>query len=202
MLTLPEQQKFEETPAGTHIAVCFQIIDLGSQISAFKDAKGEHKVNHKIRVGWELSNEHMKDGRPFAVGKDYTLSSNDRSNLVSDINAWRGKPFTTEEFGSFDISKLLGKACMLQVENTEKDGKIRSKVKGVMAMPKGAVSPVAQNPMVKFDLSNFDQTVYDALPEWIRKIIASSPEYIELHGSGEPSNAESANYDQREEIPF
>lgn len=201
MLTLPEQKAFEVTPTGTHIAVCIKVIDLGTQIATYKQPDGSHKVNREVRIEWELPNKKMKDGRPFGVNKKYTLSSNEKSNLVTDVNAWRGRPFTPAEFGAFDLSKLLGKGCMLQVVHKDVAGKIYSNVKGVMALPEGTTVPPPENPLVKFDLSNFDQTVFDGLSDYLKKIISSSPEYKEIHGDEQPSNAESADYEQ-DAIPF
>lgn len=183
-ILMPEQKSFENAPAGSHIATCFQVIDLGSQISPFADEKGEHKINRKVRFAWELPNALMSDGRPFTIGKEYNFSSNEKSNLVADINAWRGKPFTPAEFGAFDIEKLIGKSCFLQVtEATSKQGKLYAKVNAIMALPSGQQSTALINKPTAFSLSTFDKATFESLPDYWRNMIASSPEYKSIAGN-------------------
>jgi len=195
-ITLPKQNEFETAPQGTHFATCFQVIDLGSQISEFN---GEKKVHRKLRMAWELPDELMKDGRPFSVNKSYNLSSNEKATLVVDVNSWRGRPFTTEEFGSFDLTILVGKSCLLQVVWKESKGKTFANVGAVMALPKGQTSKTLINPPVKFSLDNFDQAVFDGLSEYLRTTISASPEYKQLKGT---NDAEVNEAPASEEAPF
>jgi hypothetical protein len=200
-IILPEQKTFEQTPAGSHIATCYQILDLGSQISDFANDKGERKVNHMIRLVWELPNAKMADGRPFSIGKDYNFSSNEKSNLVNDINAWRGKPFTPAEFGAFDIEKLIAKSCFLQVvEATSKKGKPYSKVNAIMALPAGQTNQSLINKPLAFSLSTFDKEIFDSIPEYWRNMIAASPEYKQLTGHEDVQNGPMPELS--DDIPF
>ena len=187
-ILMPEQKSYETTPTGTHIATCYQVIDLGTQISPFKNDKGEHPVHRKIRFTWELPNALMKDERPFSIGKDYNLSSNEKASLVSDINAWRGKPFTQAEFGAFDLENLVGKSCLLQVtETVSKQGKPYTKVGAIMALPSGQKSLSLMNAPLKFSLANFDQNTFNLIPQYWQDMIKSSPEYKELFGNEQPT---------------
>ena len=198
-IILPEQQTFEKAPSGSHIATCYKVIDLGSQINDF--GKGEKKVQHQVRITWKLPHAAMADGRPFSIGKSYTLSSNEKSNLVNDINAWRGKPFTPAEFGAFDIEKLISHSCFLQVVHaTSKAGKLYAKVNAIMALPAGQKAvPLANKPTV-FGLANFDRTVFEGLPEYWRNTIAASPEFKELMGHDDNQNEPLP--ENGEEAPF
>jgi len=70
--------EFERCPPGMHLARCYRIIDLGTQKSEYM---GQVKYLHKVMLGWEIHGMHddgapikMKDGRPFAIFKNYTLS--------------------------------------------------------------------------------------------------------------------------------
>lgn len=94
-LPQPSDAEFELAPAGTHIAVCYRVIDLGTQETTFK---GEVKHQHKILISWEIPDEKMKDGRPFTIGKRYTWSMSEKANLRNDLESWRGK-FTAADFG-------------------------------------------------------------------------------------------------------
>ena len=60
----------------------------------------------------------MEDGRPFAVSKTYTASLFEAAALRKDLESWRGKSFTEEELGGFDISKLLGCTARIEVGHT------------------------------------------------------------------------------------
>jgi hypothetical protein len=200
-IIMPEQQTFEKAPSGSHIATCYQIVDLGSQISPFTDDKGEHKVSRKIRIVWELPNALMADGRPFTIGKEYTFSSSEKSNLVTDINAWRGKPFTPAEFGAFDIEKLIGKSCFLQVTDaTSKQGKPYTKVNAIMALPSGQSSTPLINKPLAFSLSTFDKATFESLPDYWRNMIAASPEYKQITGNETGQNDPMP--EMEEEAPF
>ena len=203
-ILMPEQKSYESTPLGTHIATCYQVIDLGSQISDFANERGERDVHRRVRFSWELPNAQMKDGRPFSIGKDYTLSSNEKANLVSDVNAWRGKPFTPAEFGAFDLERLVGHSCLLQVvEKISKKGKPYTKVGAIMALPTGQKSLPLINPPLKFSLDNFDRAAFDLIPQYWQAMIKSSPEYKELFGNEEqPTTDQGSELPQSEEVPF
>ena len=50
---------FKRVPAGVHIGRCYSLIDLGTQLSSGQ--YGE-KMQHKIRIGWELFGEDENGG--------------------------------------------------------------------------------------------------------------------------------------------
>jgi hypothetical protein len=141
-LTLPEKNDFELTPAGSHVAICYRVIDLGTQLVEYK---GESKKQHKIMLGWELPNELMtigdNQGKPFSIHKRYTFSSSDKSNLKKDLESWRGVPFTKDDYGRFDIFKLIGVPCMIGIVHAESNGKTYSNITSIMRLPKGMVAP-------------------------------------------------------------
>lgn len=47
-LNLPEKSDFEITPAGSFVAICYRVIDLGTQLVEYKS---ESKKQHKIMLG-------------------------------------------------------------------------------------------------------------------------------------------------------
>ena len=164
---------FEMAPAGTHVATCYRIIDLGTQKTNWQ---GTEKAQHK------LAGDKMADGRPFTVSKRYTASLHEKAGLRKDLESWRGRKFTADELKAFNISKLLGISCMLCVTHDHKDGgKTYVNVSSVMGLPKGTAVPPLVNEKVHFDLDpkNFDKTVYDKLSDNLRATIAMSPEFVE-----------------------
>lgn len=203
-LTLPKDSTpdFEFPPAGTFIATCYRVVDLGTQQVEWQ---GKAKRQYKIMVSWELTEEKMSDGRPFTMHKRYTLSSSEKSALRQDLEAWRGIAFKEEDFGSFDIGVLQGKSCMIGIVHETKNGKTYANISSILCLPKGMVPMTLVNPMARFDLTEFNQDVFSSLSEGLQAVIAKSPEYQELKGAHkvEQNMQNGAHATQPdEEIPF
>lgn len=109
---------FEPCPPGPQQAVCVDVVDLGMVQSTFTDEDGNLKSQHKIEIVWQ-SVETMKDGKPYLVKKRYTLSLHEKATLRHDLEAWRGKPFTDLELDAFDVEKLLGANCNINVAHKQ-----------------------------------------------------------------------------------
>lgn len=110
---------FEQPSTGMHQAVCVFVHDIGTHVGEYQ---GKQNVRHQVIVTWELA-EKMKtgeyEGKPFNVSKFYTLSLGDKANLRKDLEGWRGKAFTEEELQGFDLRKLIGVNCFLNLSETE-----------------------------------------------------------------------------------
>ena len=179
---------FESTPSGMHLARCYRIIDLGTQKSEYM---GVSKLLHKIMLGWEIHGVNddgtpikMKDGRPFAMFKNYTFSWAEKANLRADLQSWRGKPFTQEEMRRFDLKNVLGAWCMLNVIETSKDGKVYTNVATVSPVPSvikqtGLPEPVNKNELFKIDEP--DMAMFEGFSEHLKKKIQASPEWEKLN---------------------
>jgi len=190
---------FEQCPAGSFAARCYQIIDLGHQTFEWK---GEAKVAPKVRITWEL-NEMMQDGRPFSISREYTASIGDKANLRKDLEAWRGRPFSAEELRNFSLENVLGAPCLLGVvHKPSKDGsKTYANVGSIMALPKGMACPELVNPAVKFDIGEFDQDIFNSLSSYVQKKILMSKE-LEENGIPTPQAKEVEPEIDSEEVPF
>ena len=172
---------FELAPIGAHIGRCVSVIDLGTQHGEYE---GRPNVNKKVWILWELPSEKMKDGRPFGVSAFYTLSLGEKANLRRDLESWRGRAFTEEEMAGFNLMNILDKSCMISVIHTDKG---KSKVNGVMAIPKGMICPDRINDLLSFDIDEWDQAAFDNIPEGIRAIIMKSDEYLDKIAQGSPN---------------
>jgi len=171
MIVKNNEQTFENAPAGTAIARCIGLVDIGTHTS---DWKGQPIRRRQIIMKWELPMELRHDGQPFVVSNFYTLSLSEKANLRTDLVNWRGREFTREELIGFDLKNILDKGC--QVTITEKEnGKV--KVTGVTGLPKGIELPARHNDLVYFDLDFFDQEIFDGLSDGIKKMISDSEEY-------------------------
>lgn len=169
-------------PAGSHIARCYGMIQIGTVKE--KTLTGEEREVHKVLIDWELPNETAvfnpeKGEQPFVFSKDYTLSMHELSSLRKMISAWRGKSLTDAEANDFDITKLVGATCMLNiVHKASKDGsKTYANLAGVSPLPKGFKCPDQVNPTRVLEYDNWNQEVYLSLPDWLADKIASSKEY-------------------------
>ena len=155
---------------GQHTAICVQVIDLWNQFNKFNE-----NYQHKVKLVWETPDEKTvfteeKWEQPFMVSADYTLSLADLSNLKPILESWRGKTFTEEEKDGFDIWSILWQACLIQVvHNKNKDGtKTFANIQNLMRLPKWMTVPKATNPLILFDIDNWNQETFDSLPKFIQ----------------------------------
>jgi hypothetical protein len=112
---------FEPAPEGLQHCVCVDVADLG-----MKDTQWGAK--HKLRLVWELDQK-MKDGRPYIVSAQFTVSLHPKSGLRKTLESWRGKKFTEQELAGFDLENLLGANAQVQViHNTAEDGRVWANV--------------------------------------------------------------------------
>lgn len=172
---------FTPAPQGVHASRCFSVLDLGTQQ---RNWQGEIKARHEIRLTFELLGEEKRDDdKPFTVSKVFTLSLNENSALRPFLEAWRGRPFTPEELDGFELPKLCGAPCLLNIVHETKDQKTYPQISSIMPIPKGQTPPEQVNPNVVFDIESFDQDTFDALPEKTQETIAASFEYQEQFGN-------------------
>lgn len=205
-LPKPNDAQFELPPAGTHIAVCYRIIDLGTQAGSYA---GKPNQKHKILVSWELPDEKMQDGRPFTVSQRYTWSMSEKAALRRDLESWRGRPFTDADFGDggFNIKNILGVGCLLTIVHTEKnaEGKQYANIKGIAKLMKGMTTPPLSNESVYLWIAHghWSADTFHKLSDGLKQAIMSSPEYRELvNGVDEPPPIEADHTEELEPIPF
>ena len=195
---------FEQPEPGTYAAICYRIIDLGTQYGEYQGVPNEKE---QTLISFEL-NELMTTGdsagKPFVVSKFYTTSLGKKANLRRDLESWRGRAFTDEELAGFDPKNILGKSCMLSLTMTDK-GKI--KISTISKLPKGMNAPAPVNPQVFFTLRTVRlDPVFETLSDGIKKIIMRSPEYGHLISKPKSSPPQGGTFDQMHDydidIPF
>lgn len=152
-----------QVPPGTHVAVCFRIVDLGTQPDS---GFGEKK---KVCIFFELPHERITiDGKekPMGISRFYTASLSKKASLRKDLVSWRGREFTKEELEGFELKNILGKPCQISVVENESH---KSVIDAVVAIPKGMQVPPAFNPLVEYSIEEGRNQVYKSLPEWVQK---------------------------------
>lgn len=195
-------------PAGTHIARCIWMIDLGTVTETYN---GAESTVRKLILGFELPNElrtfRPEEGEtPVIVSREFTTSLGKKANLRKFLEGWRGRAFSEEELKGFDLSILAGKDCMLNIihKTAAASGNVRAEIVSASRLMKGATAPAPILPTLVFVMAGeFDMDTFKRLPEWIRKKIEASPEYADAISNG-PNHtiADSIGNDDDEGIPF
>jgi len=177
-----ENKNYAPIPAGTHLARCVSIVDLGTQENEFN---GEKKVARKIRITWETPEEttvfkEENGEQPYLVSKMFTLSLHEKASLRKTIESWLGRKLTAkEEEEGYDIYTLLGKECIVNIVHNEVGDKTYANVDSVSPLMRGMKAPAQITESVFFSLEEgeYDELIFEGFGEWLQDIIAKSPEY-------------------------
>lgn len=174
----------ELIPAGNYVARAYSFLHIGTVIENFQ---GESKLQNKVRIGWELPTElkvfkEENGEQPLVISKEYSLSMNEKANLRKMLASWRGKDFSEDEAKGFDITKLVGVPCMLNIiHKPSKDGtKTYEEIGSISPMPKGMQCPAQVNANKILQYDAFDNEIFDSLPDFIKDKIKSSQEYAAM----------------------
>ena len=164
-------------PEDLHLAVCYGIWDIGTQ---FSERYG--KSVHKVVIVWEIPGcrgEFEKDGKiqnlPRAISKRYRISLHKKADLRKDLESWRGQKFTDEELKGFDLKRLLGVPCQIQVLHNKVDEKVYTNISAIIKAPKGT-KLIAENPLKFFSFED-EGAIPKGTPEWIMDLIRQSEEF-------------------------
>jgi hypothetical protein len=180
-----ESSQRELIPAGTYLARCYSMVHLGTVKQSYL---GEEKWTNLVRITWELPTELRcfnaeKGEQPCVISKEVTLSMNEKSTLRALLTGWRGKAFTDDEAKEFDVTKLLGKACMISIfhqaskSNPEKSYERIASISPVM---KGMECPPQVNPSFEFSVGEYNQDKFDTMPEFLKEMVRGSKEFQQL----------------------
>lgn len=125
---------FKAHPVGPHAAVCCDVVDLGIWQDTFpgKPTRDVRKIRLVFQTG-----ETRDDGLSFTVGRMFTASLGEKANLRKFLESWRGVPFTEEQIKGFDMVKLIGAPCLIQIKHRKKGEKTYADIDSIMQLPKG-----------------------------------------------------------------
>lgn len=200
----------ELVPAGNYIATCYKMVQIGTVTEI---VMGKAKVLHKVRIGWELPEEtrvfnEEKGAQPIVIENEYTLSLHEKSALRGILKSWRGKDFTEEEAKAFDITKLIGVPCMLNIIHKQGKAdptKTYEQIAGITPLPKSVKKPVQINPSFVLSYDDWDETKYNALPDFIKTKMASSMEYMQMRNPNHQQVSQTEDVhieDDSSDLPF
>ena len=179
-LMVKEEKSGEPIPTGMQQAVCAMVCDIGTHRGEYEGRPNERR---QVVVIWELlEKKTLGDyaGQPFQASKFYTMSIGKKSKLRADIQSWRGVPFSDAELQGFDLERLIGANCFLNI--VEEDGK--RKIQAITPLAKGMTKIV---PTIKTE------------PEWVAKQRAES---LEAKGLKKPGSDTPPPHSEEDELPF
>jgi hypothetical protein len=185
MITATNNSKPKELiQSGNYVARCYSMIHIGTVTETIL---GEAKRQNKIRITWELPTElrvfdEAKGKQPMVISKEFTLSMHEKANLRKELESWRGKAFTDLQAQSFDVAKLLGVPCMLNVIHRQtKQGTDYAAISSISALPKGFECPAQVNPTFEWNYEDkWDEITMELFPDFIKDKIKASEEYRKM----------------------
>lgn len=126
------KSNFNPAPEGLFTAVCVDVVDMG-------EMETQWGMKRKIQIRWQLDEKDPDTGRPFMIAARYTASLSEKATLRHILETWRSKKFTPEELQGFDLEKLIGVNCQIQiVHNPGDQGRVYANVLAVVPAAKGA----------------------------------------------------------------
>ena len=125
-LVITENQKDYPIPAeGLFNAVCVDAVALG-------EIETPWGPKEKVSLIFELDAED-ENGNRYVVGKRFTQSLNEKSNLRKDLERWRNRKFKPQELkGGFDLESLIGVSCIVFISHNETDKRTYANIDSIL----------------------------------------------------------------------
>jgi len=204
------ESTFKPVPAGAHAARCYAMVCIGTQRSANPQFMPQLQVILCFEIPSEKV-EYQGEMRPMVVNQflnAFLGRPNKPSNTRKFIESWRGKAFTDAEMKGFDLSKVVGSPCLLNIIHEDKNGKTREKIASISPLPKGMTIEKQFHKPVVYEIEHGRNETFNALPEWLRKKIEACEEWNEPQRATSEDEASNASADaaatekKDDDIPF
>lgn len=169
--------KLPPVEPGVYLAVCVGVIDLGEQYSEkFKNYRNE------VQFVWELAGETVEvDGeqKPRQLSRTFSVAASKKSNLRGFLGGWNGVQYSDEQFRDLDLFGQAGRPCQLNV--VLNDTGEYANVDSVIPLPKGVPAPQAVSPTILWNMDEWSDEKFSALPDWVQEKIKKSTQYQKDH---------------------
>ena len=169
--------KLPPVEPGVYLAVCVGVIDLGEQYSEkFKNYRNE------VQFVWELAGETVEvDGeqKPRQLYRTFSVAASKKSNLRGFLGGWNGVQYSDEQFQDLDLFGQAGRPCQLNV--VLNDTGEYANVDSVIPLPKGVPAPQAVSPTILWNMDEWSDEKFSALPDWVQEKIKKSTQYQKDH---------------------
>lgn len=195
------ESSFVPVPEGTHPARCYSMISLGTQ----QGNNPQFKPSFQVLIQFELPNESIEingEKKPMMTShflNAYLGSPKKPSKTNLFLTAWRGRAFTEAELAGFDLSKVVGATCLLNMIHEQKDGKLRERIAAIMPLPKGMTMSGPINKPLIYEIEQGRDAVFQSLPEWTQKMIEKCQEWTQPAAAASEPEAEA---EANDDIPF
>ena len=171
-------KQYEPVPAGTHVARLYRIVEIGTVEGEWM---GEVKKSKKVWLTFELPNETKvfkeEDGpKPLVISAEFSLTMGPKSKLRPIVEGMIGTTLKDEEAYNFDVLKLVGQPCLVNVTHTHKGDRVYANVASTSPLLKGMEAPAQVNPSKILTYQKWDDEVYAGLPSFIKDKMATTPE--------------------------
>lgn len=168
----PKGKPRELPPEGTHQAILYSIVDVGTQHNVTFNSK-----SRKVWFQFELVGPGLKnsEGNPFFMSKEYTFSAKSK-NLLKDLKSWQG--VKDKDLSDIEIDAYLGKRAALTIQYTEDEQ--YANITAIAPLMKGTKELKGTAAMSSFYLDEYDEDAFKALPQWLQNKIAASDEYPDI----------------------
>ena len=120
-----DPNKYPLPSEGLHRAVCVDVVDLGDLDTKFGS-------KHKLSILFEIE-ELDPEGKRIVVGKRFTWSLNEKSNLRKELERWQAKKYKTEDLlAGIDLEELLGLNAMLFISHNQGEERTYANIETVL----------------------------------------------------------------------
>lgn len=187
----PKRTKIPRLPDGTYFGRVSSVVDFGIQKQTDWQTGKETDPKPTVMITFQIPDEgvevEQEDGTiktmPRYIGKEYNLSTFERSNLMKMLAAIAP--------GVESLDELLNVPAMLQVGSTKSDN---AKISAVMAPPKGMEVGELTVDTTYFDFTFPDKELFDKLPQWQQERITSAINWNAPEGWDTEAEAGDAEY--------
>lgn len=170
-----------QVEGGLHPGVCVALYDVGTHTDPI-----HNKEKRKYVFVFELpaAPPIEIDGQklPRTLSMNVTASMHPKGILRPMLENWRGKKFTDEQAGEYDITKVLGQRALVNVVHEESNGKTYANIKAVLPAPKDAAFSASTQP-VSWSVTSLESPGELAqldIPDWVKKKASDSKEFKAL----------------------
>jgi len=164
---------FGRIEEGTYPARIAQVVDFGVQPQTDYQTGEPTKSKERLMITWEfpterieLENDEGTQSLPRWLGKEFTISPSEMSNLMKLVSSLAPRASSLDE--------LLNMPCSVQVGSTS-GGK--AKVVNVAPIMKGMEVAELENDSTYFDFSHPNEDLFKVLPLWQRNKIKDAENY-------------------------
>jgi hypothetical protein len=154
-------------------AVCTHVIAVGTKEVSKLNCHPDD-ADPRIAIGWRvISDDNLGSKEISTFFKLYKLSIQLGSELRSDVVSWLGE---VEDFKRFNIRKLLGKDCQLELTDNKGIPESSFVVKRVVSGLNFESTKIPASELIYFTVGDPEQQLLKHLPFEVQQMIKNSME--------------------------